>query len=174
MFKSIAAAVLLTAGVVGTRSSGAAAIRYSQQMVQSANCRGNRDDDRGHDSGRHDSHDHDNRAHDDREHDDRRGHGRHGHDGGNHGPGFGLQQMISVRVPPTIFLRLDKSGRVTAAATNTGCQPSKQDDVFLLRPNGAIEPTTIFHVDECKWTGDFRVPARFQAQFCSFHLQRQD
>ena len=80
--------------------------------------------------------------------------------------------MISVRVHSTIFLRVDRSGRVTAAATNTGCQPSKQDDVFLLHPNGAIERTTLLHVDQCDWTGDFTVPGRFQPQWWSAELHR--
>ena len=172
MFKSIAAGVLLTAGVVGTRSSDVAAIRYTHRIVESANCRGHRDDDRGHDSGDHGGRGHDDRGHEDRGHDDDRRPDHHDHHGGNHGPGLGLQQMISVRVPPTILLRVDKLGRVTAAATNTGCQPSKQDDVFLLRPNGAIEPTTLLHVDRCDWTGDFSVPGRFQPQWCNAALHR--
>jgi hypothetical protein len=186
--RSIAGLVLLTTGAVGAHSSGAQATHYSHTMVESSNCRDNRDgdgghDDRGHDSRGHDGnghggdgqgrHGHDDRAHDNghNEHDND-GHDDNGHDGGNHGPGMGLRQVISVRVPRTILLRVDKLSRVTAAATNTGCQPSKQDDVFLLRPNGAIEPTTLLHIDNCEWTGDFSVPGRFQPQWCNAALHR--
>ena len=178
--RSIAGLVLLATGAVGAHSSGVEAMHYSHTMVESSKCRGNHDgdDDRGHDSrgdggdgqGGHgdDDHAHDN-GHNEHEHD---GHDDNGHDGGNHGAGMGLRQVISVRVPPTIFLRVDKLGRVTAAATNTGCRPSKQDDAFLVRPNGAIEPTTLLHVDKCDWTGDFSVPGRFQPQWCNAGLHK--
>ena len=158
-FRSIAGLVLLTTGVAGTHSSSAETDRYSHRMVESSECRGEHDDDG-----------HGDRGHDSRRHDGDHGHnGHHGHAGG---AGLGLQQVISVRILPTIFLRVDKAGRVTAAATNTGCQPGKQDDVFLLRPNGVIEPTTMLHVDRCDWTGDFTVPGRFQPQWCSAGLHR--
>lgn len=158
-FRSIAGLVLLTTGVGGTHSSGAVAARYSYRRVESSECRDEHGDD----------------AHDDRGHDSRRHDGDHGHKGHHDhggGAGVGLQQTISVRVRPTTFLRVDKFGRVTAAATNTGCQPSKQDDVLLLRPSGAIEPTTLLHVDRCDWTGDFTVYGRFQPQWCSAELHR--
>jgi hypothetical protein len=141
--KSIAGLVLLAAGAVGTHSSDAGATRSSHQIVESLDCRG------------------------DREVGGHRNRGHFGHNGGGHSPGFGLQQTISVSVPATTFLRVDKSGGVTSAATNTGCQPSSQDDVFLLRPNGAIEPATLLDVHECDWTGDFTVPGRFQTQRCT-------
>ena len=162
--RSIAGLVLLTTGAVGAHSSGAEAVHYSHTMVESSNCHGKHagDGDHGHDDHAHDNghNEHDNEGHD-----------HHGHDGVNHGAGM-LQQLISVRVRGTMFLRVDKSGRVVAAATNTGCRPSKQDDVFLLRPNGSIEPTTLLDIDKCDWTGDFSVPGRFQPQWCNAVLHR--
>jgi hypothetical protein len=77
-----------------------------------------------------------------------------------------LEQEISVRVPASTFIRIGKSGRIIAAATNTRCQPSKRDEVFLIRASGAIESTTTIHVEDCKWIGDFTVPGRFQPQDC--------
>lgn len=55
---------------------------------------------------------------------------------------------------------------MTSAATNTGCRPGKQDDVFLLRPDGAIEQATPIALPNCHWVGDFTVPGVFQPQLC--------
>jgi hypothetical protein len=137
--KSFVGLVLLTAGAVGIHGSDAGAIRSSDQIVESLDCRGSRDN-----GGRAD-----------------RGHDRSGQDAGD-----GLKQTISVRVRATTFLRVDALGRVTSAATNTGCRPSNQDDVFLLLPNGTIEQATALHLDDCHWTGDFTVPGQFQPQVC--------
>jgi hypothetical protein len=162
--RSIAGLVLLTTGAVGAHSSGAETIHFSHTMVESSNCRGNHDGDDDHEDRGHDDRGHDSRG---RGGDDHGGHGHddHGHDGASHSSGM-LQQEITVRVPSTAFLRVDKKGHVTAAATNTGCQPSKEDDVFLLRPNGAIERTTAIHADDCYWRGDFSIAGRFQPQDC--------
>jgi len=78
----------------------------------------------------------------------------------------GLQQSVVVRVPPTVLLRVDSSGRVIAAATNTGCVPSEGDDVFVFRPDGSIHQTTTFDVESCDWSGNFTVPGQFQTQVC--------
>jgi hypothetical protein len=156
--KSLAGVVLLAVGGAGAHEPDAAVTRYSHRMVQAVACRDNRD------GGSHDGHEDDG-------HDRGRDHGGHEGDGhgDNGGPSTGtgmLQQVISVRVPAATFIRLDKSGRIIAAATNTRCQPSKQDEVFLLRAGGTIEPTTSIHVEDCKWIGDFTVPGRFQPQDC--------
>ena len=155
--KSLAGVVLLAVGAVGSHEAHPAVTHYSHRIVQAVTCRDDhdgrgrgRDDDRGHDHG----------GHQDDE---------HGDDGDDGGPSSGagmLHQVISVRVPASTFIRLDKSGRIIAAATNTRCQPSKQDEVFLIRVGGAVEPTTTIHVEDCKWIGDFTVPGRFQPQDC--------
>jgi hypothetical protein len=157
--KSITAVVLITVGAVGAHASGVEAIRYSEHAAESDGCNG-RPVDREHGDRGHDDRGRDDRAHDNRDH------------GGGTIAGPGLQQMISVRVPATTFLRIDKSGRVTAAATNTGCQPNKQDDQFVFRSDGTIEPSTI-DVEDCDWRGDFTVPGRFLPQDCGADKLRE-
>jgi hypothetical protein len=164
--KSIAGVVLMTVCAVGAHGSGAEATRHSHQpVVESSGCRGKHedghnkhgdgDDDRGHDS-RDDDRDHDNRGRN-------RGHGRHHPEDTS---GHGLQQKVTVLNPATAFLRVDKAGRVSSAATNTGCKPSKGDAVFLLRPGGKVEQATTFDVNACNWSGNFTAPGRFQPQDC--------
>ena len=161
--KSLAGVVLIAVGAVGSHESNAAVTHYSHRIVQASTCRDDRghhghDDDRGHEHGGHQ--------------DD--GHGDDGDDGGpSTGAGM-LQQMISVRVPAATLIRLDKSGRIIAAATNTRCRPSKQDEVFLIRVGGAVEPTTTIHVEDCKWIGDFTIPGRFQPQDCRLDHPRDE
>jgi hypothetical protein len=75
--------------------------------------------------------------------------------------------VITVNIPRTVFVRVDKSGRISAAATNTGCPPQTGDDFFLFRPGGKIEPTTAIKADACNWSGDFAVSARFYPQDCT-------
>ena len=150
--KSLAGVVLMAVCAVGSHEPSTAVTHHSHRIVQASKCRddrgrGGHDDDRGHDHG----------GHQDDGHDD--------DDGPSTGAGM-LQQVISVRVPASTFIRLDKSGRIIAAATNTRCQPSNQDEVFLIRPGGAVEPTTTIHIADCKWIGDFTVPGRFQPQDC--------
>ena len=173
--KSLAGVVLIAVGAVGSHEPSAAFTRHSYRIVEASSCRTGREarghdhdgrgDDRGHDHGGHgvghrDGHGHDHGGH----HDD--GHGDDGDDGGpSTGSGM-LQQVLSVRVPASTFIRLDKSGRIIGAATNTRCQPSKHDKVFLFRVGGAVEPTTTIHVEDFKWIGDFTVPGRFQPQDC--------
>ena len=174
--KSVAGLCLLTAGVAGSHRSDVEAMRY-YPIVEGSECRAH-DDDHGHDSqdqhgGEDDSNNdsgHGKRDHNNRGRDKQGHHGDdddgpdHNDGGGTVGPG--IRQILSVKVPATALLRVDKSSKVIAAATNTGCQPAAQDDYFLLRPNGKIEPATAAQVGDCKWSGDFRVPGRFQQQSC--------
>ena len=150
--KSLAGVVLMAVCAVGSHEPSAAFTHYSHRIVQASTCR----DDQGH-----------------HRHDDDRGHDHGGHEDDGHGdddePSTGsgmLQQVVSVRVPASTFIRLDKSGRIVAAATNTRCQPSNQDEVFVIRAGGAVEPTTTIQIAVCKWIGDFTVPGRFQPQDC--------
>ena len=164
--KSIAGLVVTSACVVGgTRSSAVEAVKYTRVAIEASSCHGTHEDDHGHDN-----RSHDNGIHDDGRHDNG-GRGRHGHEGddddGQGGTkGLGLRQIVTVQNPATVFLRVDKSGRVTSAATNTGCKPTRNDDAFFFRPGGAVEPATNFDLGGCDWTGDFSVPGRFQPQNC--------
>ena len=74
------------------------------------------------------------------------------------------QQPVVVRVPAITFLRLDHSGRVTAAATNTGCAPRSTDQIYVARVDGTLQRTWSIHVDRYRWAGDFTVAARYQMQ----------
>ena len=74
------------------------------------------------------------------------------------------QQTVVVRVPATTLLRVDRWGRVTAAATNTGCAPRATDQVYVARADGTLQRTFSIHVDHYRWTGDFTVAARYQMQ----------
>lgn len=67
---------------------------------------------------------------------------------------------------PTVFVEVDGTGRIVAAATNTGCAPRRGDDAFLVRPDGDIVQSMADVIAHCEWTGDFTVPGRFQAQSC--------
>jgi hypothetical protein len=170
MLRSIAGVVLIAAGAIGAQGSGAEATPYYPQVEESSKCRD------GHDNEGHNEHD-DHNDNDDEDHGhDKSGHrntgknrgrddrGRGGQGHGN-GGGTGLQQVIKVRVLATTFLRVDKKGRVTAAATNTGCAPSENDEVFLFQPNGTIE-ASFGKIPDCDWSGDFTVAGRFQPQDC--------
>jgi hypothetical protein len=170
MIRSLAGVVLLTAGVIGTRTSGAEATHDDQPAAQSEKCHGGHghdddDDDHGHDSSDHGNSGHGNSGH----RNTGKNRGRDDRGRGGHGPangGAGLQQVIKVSIPSTTFLRVDKKGRVTAAATNTGCEPNKNDEVFLFQPNGKIE-ASFGKIPDCDWSGDFSEPGRFQPQNCN-------
>ena len=71
---------------------------------------------------------------------------------------------ISVAVPAVALLRLDARGRVTAAATNTGCAPRQSDQVYVVQPDGSLVATTRVRVGAVHWTGDFTTPGRMQPQ----------
>jgi hypothetical protein len=73
-------------------------------------------------------------------------------------------QTIAVVVPRTTFLRVDAAGRVTEAATNTGCAPRTGDDVYLYHPDGTITLSPTIDVAARTWTGDFRHSGQFQPQ----------
>ena len=67
---------------------------------------------------------------------------------------------------PMVLLRVDGSGRVIGAATNTGCAPRHGDDVFYVRPDGTVVPAPAGAVDACDWVGDFTAADGFQPQHC--------
>lgn len=83
-----------------------------------------------------------------------------------HDPSMGAPSSAKVLVRPTVLLRVDSSGQVIAAATNTGCAPRRGDDVYFVGPDGTETLAPADEIDDCEWTGDFVVPGRFQPQQC--------
>jgi hypothetical protein len=73
-------------------------------------------------------------------------------------------QTISVLVPRTALVRLDASGHIAAALTNTGCAPSTLDDVYVVTAAGDVEASATLKVSTIAWTGDFRSPGVYQPQ----------
>jgi hypothetical protein len=53
--------------------------------------------------------------------------------------------------------------------TNTGCVPSREDDVFVFRPDGTLAPAAGHVINGCDWSGDFTVSGRYQPQDCDAH-----
>lgn len=66
-----------------------------------------------------------------------------------------MVQTITVTVEPTSLLRIDQDGRVSAAATNTGCAPRATDHLFVVQADGSLRPAEGIDVDAIAWTGDF-------------------
>jgi hypothetical protein len=73
---------------------------------------------------------------------------------------------VTVRIQPTVFVRLDTTDHVVAAATNTGCRPRSGDDVYLFGADGVIRAGSWSDISDCRWQGDFTVAARYQPQQC--------
>lgn len=73
-------------------------------------------------------------------------------------------QTITVHVPRTALLKVDDDGMVVAAATNTGAAPQSGDDVYLIHPDGTVEPSDTFDLGSVQWVGDFSRPGSFQPQ----------
>lgn len=78
--------------------------------------------------------------------------------------GGAMTQTLAVTVPRTTIVRLDASGRVVAALTNTGCAPQAVDDVYLSTVDGALTKTASFDVGRITWVGNFTTPGVYQAQ----------
>jgi hypothetical protein len=74
------------------------------------------------------------------------------------------QQNITVVVPPIALLRVDKTGRVFAVATNTGCAPRIGDQLFVVRGDGSISVTRLSKLTQRRWVGDFTAPGVYVAQ----------
>ncbi len=73
-------------------------------------------------------------------------------------------QHIVVGVPRTAMIRLDSSGRVVAAWTNTGCAPRPTDEVWLMGPDGSITAAGSTEIVDRSWRGDFSRPGVFVLQ----------
>jgi hypothetical protein len=73
-------------------------------------------------------------------------------------------RSVAIGLPATTFLRLDRAGRITAAATNTRCQPRRLDTIYVYRSDGSITPSTDIDLGRIHWQGDFSRPGVFQRQ----------
>jgi hypothetical protein len=62
---------------------------------------------------------------------------------------------VTVRIEPTSLLKLDSSGHVIAAETNTGCAPRMTDHIYVVLSNGNLVENTKVDVSDVRWTGDF-------------------
>ncbi len=60
-------------------------------------------------------------------------------------------QSITVVVPRTVLVHLDRSGRITRATTNTGCAPRRADDVYVIRANGSVVAAPSSLVAHVRW-----------------------
>ncbi|MFZ4720212.1 MAG: hypothetical protein ACOYMR_12350 [Ilumatobacteraceae bacterium] len=67
-----------------------------------------------------------------------------------------MVQAVTVTIEPTSLLKLDRRGKVSAAATNTGCRPHATDHLYVVNPDGSLREAKGIDVDRVKWTGDFR------------------
>jgi hypothetical protein len=75
-----------------------------------------------------------------------------------------MSQTITVTIERTALLRVDRRGRITAAATNTGCRPQPGDRVYVIAPSGTYTEVTDVDLDEFDWKGSFRAIGRFERQ----------
>ncbi len=71
---------------------------------------------------------------------------------------------IAVAVPDTAMLRLDESGRISAALTNTGCAPRPGDETYVEQADGSLQRVATFDFDGHVWVGDFTAIGVFQPQ----------
>ena len=71
---------------------------------------------------------------------------------------------ISVSVPATSVIKVDDGGRVVSAMTNTGQPPRPEDALWLMYPDGSVQPGLAGWFGHQIWTGDFAVPGVFVAQ----------
>ena len=64
-------------------------------------------------------------------------------------------QTITVTVERTALVKVDATGKVLAAETNTGCAPRPGDRVFVVQANGSLREALGFDSTATVWTGDF-------------------
>lgn len=76
-------------------------------------------------------------------------------------PGAGGAQEVSVTVPRLALLRVDESGHVVAAVTNTGCAPQPSDATYVVTPSGEHVATPGERFAHLRFTGDFREAGRW-------------
>jgi hypothetical protein len=79
--------------------------------------------------------------------------------------GGGMSQSITVTVPRLAIIRLDASGGVASAMTNTGCAPRPVDDVYLVDALGTfVNEDPAHELPNHVWVGDFTRRGVYQPQ----------
>jgi hypothetical protein len=76
----------------------------------------------------------------------------------------GAQPVVAVSVPATAVIQVDDDGRVVAAMTNTGHPPRPDDDLWLMNPDGTMQPASAERFTEQVWIGDFAEPGVYVVQ----------
>ncbi len=69
-----------------------------------------------------------------------------------------------VGLPQVTFLKVDRSGRIISAATNTSCRPTAGDTVYVTLPNGTIITAPHLDIASIEWQGTFREPGVYYRQ----------
>jgi hypothetical protein len=86
-------------------------------------------------------------------------------------PGGGMSQTITVTVPRLAIIRLDASGGVASAMTNTGCAPRPADDVYLVDAFGTfVNEDPAHELPDHVWVGDFTRRGVYQPQIVAEDL----
>lgn len=80
------------------------------------------------------------------------------------GSGGEVSQVLEVRIPPIAMLSFDGTGRIAAAATNTGCAPRAGDEVYIVLDDGNLAAAPDFSLNGIEWRGDFTAIGVFQPQ----------
>lgn len=74
------------------------------------------------------------------------------------------QPVVAVAVPATAVIQVDHDGRVVAAMTNTGMPPRFDDDLWLMYPDGSMQPASVEQFADQVWIGDFTDAGVYVAQ----------
>ena len=75
-----------------------------------------------------------------------------------------LLPSFLVGLAPTTFVKVDRSGRITEAATNTSCRPTRGDTVYVFLRDGTIITAPHLDLDAIDWRGSFRTPGVYHRQ----------
>jgi hypothetical protein len=77
-------------------------------------------------------------------------------------PGGGTQ--VSFRIVPSTVAQVDRSGTITAVATNTGCAPQSWNSFYVQTPDGAYStasPSDVTLLLAATYSGDWTTPGLF-------------
>lgn len=78
--------------------------------------------------------------------------------------GGATSQVVTVRVPRVVIVRVGAHGRVLAVTTNSGCAPGPGDTYLLRRPDGSFVEVGPRRFSGRRWHGDFSHPGVEVAQ----------
>ncbi|MEY4231699.1 MAG: hypothetical protein RLZZ362_2548, partial [Actinomycetota bacterium] len=83
----------------------------------------------------------------------------------------GMSQASIVPVPRLAIIRLDASGSVASAMTNTGCAPRPADDIYLADTAGTfVNEDPVHELPNHVWVGDFTRRGVYQPQIVAEDL----